>query len=83
MKRVPAIDLTWNEDEFGCDGVHTFENRLTWYRFSGNPHGSNVGVGQDFEDFLLNGPKIDHAPRHVLDRIKTLLLEYYSVEAQS
>lgn len=48
-------EWTWNEDNYGYEGVHLYEDEVLWFTHTHNPHGGGGANGQSFEDFLANG----------------------------
>ena len=48
-------EWTWNEDQYGYEGVHLYEGQVLWFTHTHNPHGGGGANGQSFEDFLTNG----------------------------
>ena len=52
---VNKREWTWNEDQFGYEGVHLYGGEVLWFTHSHNPHGGVGANGQSFEDFLANG----------------------------
>lgn len=48
-------EWTWNEDQYGYEGVHLYEGQVLWFTHTHNPHGGGGANGQSFEDFLANG----------------------------
>lgn len=78
--RVPKREWTWNENDVGCEGVHTFEGKLVWYRFSGNPHGSQAAANQHFADFLEAGPAVEGVPPQIASDVRSFLLDFFVQE---
>lgn len=72
-RRVPGREWTWNENALGCEGVHTFEGRLTWYSFKGNPHSGGAAVSQSYKSFLEKGPN-SSAPASIVREVREYLL---------
>ena len=52
---VNKKEWTWNEDQYGYEGVHLYEGQVLWFTHTHNPHGGGGANGQSFEDFLANG----------------------------
>ena len=74
-KRVPGREWTWNETSEGYDGVHTYEGKIVWYNFKGNPHAGGGGVSQSFHQFLTRGTN-SSAPDYVVKELENFLLEH-------
>lgn len=51
-------EWTWDVTQWGHEGVHTYEGQLLWYSHSHNPHAGGGAAGQQYADFLANGPPV-------------------------
>ncbi len=49
-------EWTWNENQYGYEGVHIYGGEVTWFQHSHNPHHGGAACSQSFKDFLENGP---------------------------
>ena len=48
-------EWTWNEDQYGYEGVHLYGGEVLWFTHTHNPHAGGAAHSQSFEDFLENG----------------------------
>ena len=48
-------EWTWNEDQYGYEGVHLYGGEVLWFTHTHNPHHGGAAHSQSFEDFLANG----------------------------
>lgn len=48
-------EWTWNEDQYGYEGVHLYGGEVLWFTHTHNPHHGGAAHSQSFEDFLENG----------------------------
>ena len=74
-KPVPRTHIVRVRVHTTTEGVHTYDDQLTWYVEDDNPRGTAAATSQSYIDFLRHGSPVG-APAAVEDEVRAFLLQY-------